>query len=286
MAGPSSPGGLGGGQYGVTQLGAGGPLAVVRALAVAGQVVRVTLTEEPLHRSPAGAFDALNPSNFVFSVVSGQATAPSPVGVLPDVVAGPAYGVGNGSGPDVALERGVDVQVDRQLVVGVAYRVTLQSIRALAGGELGTPDYGEFVGVTKLEATRLPERKIEFLDISNPPLVGHWRADSGGDVAVEGPDEGVRKRILRRLMTVRGTWSTMPAYGLGQSLKGITSRAALASLKADALRQVLEEPEVTAADVQVSLTFVGVLTIAVKARTMRGTEVLAAQKFKDGRPLV
>lgn len=263
-------------------LGSGGPVFVVRALAVAGQVVRVVFTEEPLHRSPAGAFDALNPSNYRFATASGQATAPVPVGVDRRIVVGPTYGVGNGTGPDVGLERGVDVHVDRQLIVGITYRVTAQQIAAMAGGGLGAPGTAVFPGVTRLDVTRPPERRLDLVDLANPPVLGHWLADAGGDLAAEEPAAGTKKRILRRLTTYRGGFSFLPGYGLAQRLKGIATVAQLAALKVDALGQVLAEPDVASATVDVSLSGDGVLVIAVRAKTRRGVVFTLGATFEDG----
>lgn len=74
-------------------MGAGGPLHVLRALAVAGQVVRVTFDEMPLAQSAAGVNDALNPANYSFLVTQGSGTAPQAIGVDPNAIVGPARGV-------------------------------------------------------------------------------------------------------------------------------------------------------------------------------------------------
>jgi hypothetical protein len=280
------PGGFGRELFG-DPLGGGGPISVVRALASAGQVVRVVFTEAPLHRSPAGAWDALDPSNYVFSVVSGQATAPTPVGVNPKIVVGPAWGVGNGSSPGVGDERGVDVSVDRQLIAGITYRVFVRNVRAAAGGLLGTPNAATFQGVTLLQETRLPERPQDLVDIANPPALGHWTIDAGGDVGVEDPADGVRKRVLRRWTTRKGAFRHLPRYGLGQALKGVSTVAARAALKADALGQVLEEPDIKEAQVDVAMeAATGVLTLTTRARTVRGLAFVASQKFREGDPIV
>jgi len=92
----SKPGGAGSEFWG-DPAGAGGPLHVVRARAVEGQTVRVTFDEEPVHRSPAGAYDALNPANYAVAVISGSGRSPRPVGVDRDPILAPAFTVTSAS---------------------------------------------------------------------------------------------------------------------------------------------------------------------------------------------
>ncbi len=277
-------GGFGGSYFGGV-FGGGGPISVVRAVAVAGQVVRVVFSEEPLHISPSGRFDALNPGNYVLSVVSGSATAPIPVGVDPAAVSGPAYAVGNGTAPEAADEVGIDVAVDRQLIAGITYRITVQNVVSRLGGALGTPSAGNFPGITAVEETRIPERRQDLVDVANPPATGAWRF-SGGDLAAEDPEAGLRKRVLRRLMTPKGAFRHLPLYGMAQGLKSVGSVAQCASLQADANAQIRQEPDVANAKARVSLSPLGVSEIVLAIRSRRGASVVVGQKFQDGKPVV
>jgi len=262
-------GGYGQQGFGGYAFGAGGPLAVVRAVAVAGQVVRVVYDEEPLHRSPAGISDALNPSNYTLTVPGANATAPTPMGVGTTMVVGPAYAVGNGTG--AAGERGFDVHVDRQLIAGVVYRITVRNLVAAAGGALGSPNAANFGGVTQLIETKPPARIQDLIDIQNPPATGHWVVDDSGDIAPEDPDAGTRKRIYRRLMTRRGAFRALPDYGIGFDLKSIANVATLSALKMDAIRQIKLEPDVVSADVTITVQqSTGLTIISARAKTRRG----------------
>jgi hypothetical protein len=261
-------GGFGGSGFGGFPLGVGGPLSVVRALAVAGQVVRVVFSEEPLHRSAAGAMDALNPANYIFSVIGGAATAPSPVGVNPAMVVGPTYGV-QGSAP----ERGFDVAVDRQLIVGIHYVVTVRDVAALSGSALGSPDSGDFFGVTRLEETRLPVRNQDLVDFACPPSLGHYVIDDTGDIAVGTPADGTVCRIFRRLTTKKDAFRWLRGYGVGIDLKGVASTASLSGMKNDGTSQVKLEPDVAAASVAVTTQPVGIVLVQVRAQTRRGAFV-------------
>lgn len=265
------PGGFGGSGFGGFFLGGGGPLSVVRALAVAGQVVRVVFNEEPLHRSPAGASDALNPANYIFSVPAGNATAPTPVGVNRTLVVGPAYGVGNGVG--ASGERGLDVAVDRQLIVGVSYRVTVRDVQSMAGGALGSPDSGDFGGVTLVQETQLPVRNQDLVDFACPPSVGHVLIDDSGDIAVATPADGTVCRVFRRLTTKKDAFRWLRGYGTGIDHKGVAGTAQLGALKNDGTSQVKLEPDISDAAVTVTVQPVGIVLVQTRARTRRGTFV-------------
>ena len=261
----AGPGGYGGGTY-AEAYGAGGPLQIVRALAVAGQVVRVTFSQAPLTRSPAGEHDALNVANYLFSIDAGSATPPRPVGVEPVLVAPPARGVGQGG---MTGERGVDIHVDRQLVKGITYRVTAKNLAAASGGLQGSPYSAAFQGVALVQATQLPARTRDLIDFFNDPATGAWSFGSG-DVDPEQPGQGIRKRVLRRLTTQRGSFSWLPLYGLGVALKGVASPAQMAALRNDAVPQIKQEPETADASAAVSVSGIGLLTVDTKVRTRAG----------------
>jgi hypothetical protein len=264
-------GGFGGSGFGGFPLGFGGPISIVRALAVAGQVVRVVYSEEPLHRSAAGALDALNLSNYIFSVPGANATAPTPVGVNPSMVIGPTYGVGNGTGS--AAERGFDVAVDRQLIAGVTYLVTVRDVVSAAGGALGSPVSGDFGGVTRLEETRLPMRNQDLVDFACPPSVGHYQVDDSGDIASATPADGTICRVFRRLTTKKDAFRFLRGYGVGLEHKGVASTASLSAMKNDGTAQVKLEPDVAAAAVAVTVQAAGIVLVQARVQTRRGTFV-------------
>jgi len=268
--------------------GAGGPISVVRALAVAGQVVRVVFTEDPQRWSPAGTSDALNVANYLFSVTDGAAEAPVPVGVDRESLAWPAYGVGNGGVPVYdeggnflyiqSDERGVDVHVDRALVAGVTYRVTVKgALVSAAGGSVGAPYSADFPGVTLIQETRRPERRQDLTDFWNRE--GRWVLD-GGDISPEPPqaevsDVGIRKRALRRLGTRKASFSWLPDYGLAIPLKGLATTAKMSQLRDEARPQLLREPEARAVETSVSVTGGGLTTVDARIKTRRSGTVPA-----------
>jgi hypothetical protein len=243
------------------------PISVARALAVAGQTVRVVYTEEPLHLSAAGLLDALNPANYLFEVAQGQGTAPIATVVSGIVVVGPARGVGNGG---ASAERGVDVSVDRQLALGLVYRVTVSRVHARAGGPLGAPTARTFPGVAAPATSRRPARPRGLVDLANPISTGAWALDGTGDLSVDDPLDGLRKRIFRRLTTPRDAYTFLPGYGEGLSLKEPCSLQQLAQYRGDAEDQIRREPEVADAAVQIAIDGSGVTTVTWTARLRTG----------------
>jgi hypothetical protein len=264
------PQGFGRQLFGFGLMGSGGPLSVVRAVAVSGQTVRVVFNEEPVHQSAAGAIDALNPANYFFTVPGGNATSPVPVGVDPHMVIGPTYVVGNGGNTD---ERGFDVAVDRQLIVGVTYQVTVRNLQSKAGGVLGSPASATFPGVTELMTTLMPARNQDLIDFANPPALGHWVFDSTEDIASEAPADGTKKRIYRRGFTRKNAYSFLNGYGCALNHKGVASIPLLAAFRVDYQGQIKQEPDVSAASVDVNQLANGVTLIDVDAKTIRGAFV-------------
>lgn len=271
--GEARPAGLGAEALG-DPLGSGGPIHVVRARAIEGQTIRLVLDEEPLHVSPGGTFDALNPANYRITILVGTGTDPQAVGVKAHVVEGPA------AGPVAAGQWGVDVQTDRQLVVGMTYQIMVNpAVQAASGGSMGWPYAAPFVGSVRLSAAAPPPRQLTNIDLGMNIATGAYLTDDSGDVAPQGGIDGLKKRVFRRLGTAKNAWAHLPGYGLLMQLKSPASIRQILELKADAVRQISQEPEIAAVDVKTSFA-ASVLTMAVKARTKTGL-VLDATLTQD-----
>lgn len=266
--------GIGGEFYG-DPFGGGGPIHVVRARAIKGQVVRVAFDAPPLAVSAAGVNDGLNPVNYTVTVVTGQASQPLSVGVDPDPIPGPAAVV-------LAGETGLDVHVDRPLVVGIRYRITVSTqVRGATGGAMGAPYAAEFTGVVLLRALRVTPRRTDLVDIRNDPFVGRFLPTSAGDLQNQGGIDSLRKRILRRLVTPTNAFAHLPGYGLGLRLKDPASIAQLQAFKAEALTQIGQEPEVVAASITVTQEgqAAEVIRVHVSVRTRTGLSVEVGAAF-------
>ena len=263
-----SSGGFGQESFG-DPMGGGGPLSVMRARAVQSHAVRVSFSEEPVHSSPSGQNDALNPSNYTFLITGGMGTAPLGVGVDQGMITGPGPGVLTG-------EFGFDVHSDRPFIVGLTYSVTVRNVAAKLGGDLGSPYTAAFAGAMPLSKTSPPQRKIDFVDLQNAPVNGAYVVDDSGDIAPEGSITGLRKRMLRRAYTPKNAFSFLSGYGSILDLKRNAGPTAIMAAKADLQAQLLQEPEVSDASVTFEQDNNGIITVVMTAQTKKGAIVTAS----------
>ena len=278
----ASFGGYGKEVLGAGPYGAGGLLHVLRAAAISGRTVRVVFDEAPLHVSQTGLADSLSPSNYQFSIVTGQADAPLPIRVKQGLIVGPTLLVRSGD------ERGVDVQLDRTTVIGVGYRVTALNIRAAAGGELGSPLAADFGGRVPLPQTRVGVRGASNVDFKNSISRGVWEIDDSGDMVNEGGNASLKKRVLRRAITQPNAFSWLVGYGTRTQLKAPFSISEVAQAKASLQEQILQEPEVAEAMVQTTIQAGKVVTHQIQVRTLHGAvvEVGSVIQQPDGRIVI
>lgn len=269
------PGGFGRQGFGLRAFGAGGPLTVIRAGAVASQVVRIVFNVEPSHRSAAGISDALNPSNYVFVVPGGNAGQPAPLGVDVTPVFGPGYLLGT-------TDVGIDVHVDRALIFGVVYNIRARNILAAAGGGMGSPDNANFGGVVRVAEAKITQRNQDLVDFKSPANTGVL-VIAGGDIAIDTPDGGTKTRIFRRMFTKLNAFKALKGYGTATDLKGLGSTAKLGALKSNVTSQIGMEPDVAGVVVAVSQSSNGVTTVAPRVKTKRGSFVdIAGQVTPQG----
>lgn len=256
-------------------LGLGGPLSVLRARAMEGQTVRIAFTEEPIHQSAAGPNDALNPANYVITILAGAGTQPLPVGVKTTMVVGPVAGVG--ASPEV----GFDVQTDRPLASALVYRITARNINSNVGGSLGAPYYADFRGIVDVPRTATVQIGLVDLDIN--PVSGAYVVDSSGDLALATAFPSFKKRIFRRLQTAKNAFAWLPGYGIDVNLKAPMGSARLLALKADIQQQIEQEPETGSASVGAKLLADNVVQLIIQVKTKTGAFVeLGAQVNSHG----
>lgn len=255
--------------------GAGGPLSVVSALAVSGQAVRVIFNEEPNHFSPASVVDALNASNYVLAVVSGQAETPQALGVDPAPHLAPEAGVRPG-------QWGFDVRLDRPLALGLRYRVEARRIVSRAGLGLGFTYGCDFVGIVPPKSARPRARRSDLADFASDPLTGAW-AFAGGDVDLAGGEESYRTRVVRRATTFLDAFSFLRDYGTRVRLKDLASPADLMMLQQGLRQQIRREPETLECAVGVTmLPLPGILTVNIQCKTRKGAFRTGLTAMADG----
>jgi hypothetical protein len=243
--------------------GAGGPLSVVAALAVAGQTVRVVFNEEPAHFSPASVVDALNASNYALAVVSGQGEDPQPLGV--DATPHLAGEAGVGAG-----QWGFDVRLDRSLALGLRYRVEATRIVSRAGLGMGFTYGCDFMGIVPPRSARPRARRSDLADFATDPATGAWSFE-GGDVALAPGEQSYRTRVVRRATTFLDSFTFLRDYGTRVKLKDLAGPADLMMLQQGLRQQIRREPETQDCAVSVSLVpLPGILTVNIQCKTRKG----------------
>ena len=265
--------GYGLGSWGTSTWGIGNPpplptLSIQQAYAIGTNTVRVVLTAEPLHFSPTGLGDALNPKTWqVYLAQTGRQLFP----VLVKLVDATTY----------------DIQTlqsfDSSQYVTVVKSLTLKD----AGGNTVPETSADFAGAQNDQTVNttviLGSRGYNVVDIRNTQVPnaieygGTLSITSGGDYAGETGPAFVKKMIYRRLLatpsnlsaTGVGDYYHLPNYGAGllAQVKMPLTPPTLVTMKKLVESQVLKEPEVDS--VKASLSFdasKGILTIALVAK--------------------
>jgi|WetSurMetagenome_2_1015567.scaffolds.fasta_scaffold11261_3 hypothetical protein len=250
---------------------------VTRAVAVGSQLVRVVYSVEPRHRSMAGLDDALNAANYGVAIVSGVGSPIQSVGVKPSVVAYPAFGVTSQN------EVAVDVQLDRPMVVGLSYTVSVNAaVKSAAGQAVGTRS-ASLAGASRPRRDRQLRRRVGLVDLASDPFTGGILVDSSGDWASHDGVEGTHKRIWRIALTSRGSFVWMQDFGLDHQIKKPATLSMLGNLRTDLKNQIQRQPDVKATETRVVMDASGLLQLTIKVKTTRDEEfVTAAHANRDG----
>lgn len=107
-------------------------------------------------------------------------------------------------------------------------------------------------------------------------LLGTFRVDAQGDYAFDEGVETIRKRVIRRLITMKGGFAHLPLYGVG--IPGLGKRLAvaanLAAVAADAEAQIAGEPDVAGVKVRpiIDPSVPGVVHFQVRVQTKEGKQ--------------
>lgn len=188
--------------------------------------------------------------------------------------------------------RQIDLTVDRAFSpYGVLYAVTVTGILSASGLMLGVgANSVQFQGLQKGMPSSLVEHAVATGDIANPQtlgalfdplpeagkrsdsLLGTYRADGTGDLAMDVGLTSFKKRVFRRLTTKKGRFGHLPDYGvtLVNSVKMLARPGVTDALAADAEEQIRMEPETEAVSVRVEVTSSGVAFYRVAVRMKSG----------------
>lgn len=238
---------------GAAPLGALPGVYLLMAAAIAQNRILVRFSGELAQSDPIDDADALNPENYELSV-------------------------SGGSPPEIAFVKPGDT--GSEVIVWTVCGFTGEKVYTLTvGGNLSViePKSDEFTGPIELErrderrgdisVAVTPSDRAEGADLN----LGTYDTDGRGDYALGSDKANLRKRMLRRLVTPKGSVPYAPDYGVG--IERFQARKMkddlFLTLSVEIEKQMIEEPEVTA--VASSFTPVGHgLLVKIKARTSAG----------------
>ncbi len=235
----SCGGGFGAGAFGAGPFGAGFALALELAREERTNAVLAGFSVPPKADDPATAWDALNPANW-------SAVPLTPAGATVRLV------------QDVERIDALTMRVlfDGPLTGPGSYQLVASSVlRTLSGGAIGScrTVIFETFGVTRSQLAS-PAEEPKRADVANPQDRGTFQRSPTGDLANDAGRAGLKKRVLRRAMTVAGAFFHLPGYGFGPGLKGTITDSLLRRLQADAAAQVAREPDVRSVIAEVART--------------------------------
>jgi len=213
---------------------------VVLASAVESNLLRVWFSFEPRHLSPMGTLDALNRLNWTLGVTAGSASVP----VVEQVEDARARAL-----PSFSLAWSVDLRVDRALEQRSTYQAVAASVVPSASGTalaVSPYDRASCAGIA-VAGTRRPRRAqqtLQGVDFKYLTFEGRFALNSRGDLDLHGGIEALKKRVIRRMMTVPGAFTHLPGYGVGLRSKRLFNATEHAKLRAEILRQIRQEEEV------------------------------------------
>lgn len=177
----------------------------------------------------------------------------------------------------------VDLWVDRPF----SPHPSLYSVSAVeiygAGGELLEAGASTtFFGVQAALVLPSLDRAAIARDLANPQfpgslvdalgapgaVLGSFVADASGDYGTDDGMASYKKRVLRRLLTRKGSFAHLPGYGVSvpAQIKQLGRPSDRAAFAADAEAQVAQEPETEACEVNLVPLGDGAFKLQVKCR--------------------
>lgn len=262
--------------YGLSPYGGtSGSISVASAWATSTHTVLVNLTAEPKHTYQFDTGDALNVATWAVDTIGGA----------PRTVIG------------VAMRNDTAVELTLLEPLGnhtVTHEVTATGLLSVDGIAATAPYAALFLGVVQtmdpIDAVTV--EGFRDRDLANPPFQLSRGLGAAGAIAI-GPDGDydteagpalIRKLLLRRLGTERGSIRHLPNYGLGLIVKEpVASAGDLVALRTEIENQALEEPDVAAASAQLAMDRSGVLIVQLSARPKTGAAFTLRLGAANGR---
>lgn len=259
-------GGWGSGGWGFSPWGSG--LNIPRLLSAVARrenVVRLTFSEVMKYSGVLDPGDAANARQYSITPIPGVAGDGEPTRPVRVIQALRALEAGSGG-------KQIDLVVDRAFSPFFCqYLIAVADVRSSAGLALD-PLYTSavFFGIQAGRVPLVPDQAIGMRDIANPQtlsalvglpdattasplMLGTFRADATGDLALDSGIIGWKKRCIRRLISRTGGFAHIRGYGAGipQQVKTL-GRAGTPQQRAFAAEQQIRlEPETVSVKVRI-----------------------------------
>lgn len=227
---------------------------------------RVTYSEDMIEFDHNGIRDALNTALYT---VTGTPGLPRLQVIMP--------------GPGSA----VDLFFDGPIAEGALVRVAIADVASDTLPPVPViPANVEFIAFgAEVNATLAAEGSLRRVDIANPQTtqdagtstLGTIPITDTGDLANDSGRAGLRKRIYRRLSTVRNGFLHLKDFGLRPQDKSPITPTSLRQLQLDCEQQVLAEQGVVSVRVRVSEIAPGVVSVRLTVEDDNGSFEMAGQ---------
>lgn len=156
-----------------------------------------------------------------------------------------------------------------------------EAILGDAGEVRGTVFFKTFSGLGLLKTIQTPEEKALGQDYKNDAFTGNFSLTDEGVYATHHTIDYLKKRIFRRLVTVAGGFSHMPAFGEGLPLKvkRIVTPSEMRVFKNSLRQGLLKDADVAGAEVSIEQLDTGIMKIYLKIKTSFGLAFEQVESF-------
>lgn len=258
------------------QFALGANFQIILCTPINSSTVRVFFSKEPKHVSPLAANDALYIPNWSIVLSSGSVGTTEPVVTF-------VGNVRNALSTEVDLvvypeAHSIDVQFDRRIIWNAVYAITAATGMASqdllddlvnAAGLQPPTNVCSFPGIHIQRPRRITRatRARTGVDISYSVFDGIFGFEPNNDLATQSGNAALKKRIIRRLLSSPGGFPHLPEYGVGLRLKEALKTTTVSDLRVRVRDQVLQEPEVDDATVNISRPGPDVIVVVVNVIT-------------------
>jgi hypothetical protein len=257
-------GGFGSGSFGSTSFGAGPANPTLSAVQLELNSVVVTLVGVDVVVDPI-ELDPLDPAAWELRLSTDPSVSGAALPLVQAVVR--------------ESDDSVRVYFDAVCTPGQAYEIVYLPIE---DGDCGISGSASFVGfgLPTLMSPMVGTQLLGRYDLANPSLradaqgnvvvLGTLQVDSTGDLQNETGVAYLRKRIVRRYTTRRGSILALPLYGLAIPMKRNFSVSEMLRLQSECIAQCRQEPDVAQVSVSITQPTPGAIIIFTRIRTVNG----------------